>query len=114
MTNEELRQLRAEYTVEYGLVSAWLNFGRPYDGTWIPELVGKTAPQPGTPEYNTLYTLLQPGYLFEIFEQQVLGQHPEYPDLVVDEASGKKRSDELAELMAQHKQQLIEVLGSLS
>lgn len=111
MTDSELKRLRGEYTVEYGKVTAWLLHGFPYDGTWIPELVGKEPPPHDSPAWQKLYSLLQPGYLWDVFEQRVLGQHPEYPDYVVDEASGKKRSEELAEQAAQHRAELLAVLG---
>lgn len=111
MTDAELQRLRGEYVVEYGMVTAWLLHGFPYNGTWIPELVGKVPPAHDSPEWQKLYSLLQPGYLWDLFEQRVLGQHPEYPDFVVDEATGKKRSEELAEQMAQRRAELLALLG---
>lgn len=80
MTNAELFTLRGEYLIERGHVEAWLDNGQPYRGTWVPELVGKPSPTPGSQLHQQLSELLRPGLLAAIFDSRVLGQHPDYPD----------------------------------
>lgn len=102
MTPRELRALRGEYQVECGKVEAWLNFGRPYDGAFVPELAGKEPPPYGSPEWVEVRGLLNPGLVYDRFLVQVLGFCSEYPDTILETREGVdwRKSHDLAETMA--------------